>query len=733
MRRFFVTVAACACLTGVAHAQSQAEYRVSRAPEPPRIDGVLDDAAWKAAPMPTGSWASYNPNRGDAMPDHFRIEARVAYDDRNVYFAFHCFDNEPDKIRTTVTRRDRAFSDDWLAVSLDSAGTGQAAYHLFTNPSGSQMDAVNTSASGEQFDADVVWHSAGRTTADGYIIEVQIPLQTLRFAEADDVRMGLVLMRKVSRIGYSYAWPEMLPGQWVFDRPAHLIFSNLKPRRLVEALPSVTYGVTQDRSNTTSWNGADDKWNAGISGKLGITSGITLDGTINPDFSQVESDAFQVQVNQRFPVFFSEKRPFFMEGMGLFNLAGTGGDGNMRTAVHTRRIVDPIYGAKVTGTVGKTTFGVLNALDDKPESRIAIGPDGEDLPVPNRGFTIGRATYALRRSDYVGAIFTNTHLDGRYNTVAGGDISLRPSTTQSVSATLLASKTSDRIRDTSGNAMQAKYEYETRRVSLGTQVEHYDENFQMDTAFINRTGFTGAWWYAGLNLYPKAGENFWIQRINPFLFAKAAKDRAQDGTEKGINTGLRFNVTRQGFINFFNYRGDEAWQGQSFDVGNTGIYAEQQTLRWLRLYGEINGGAAIFYDIANPFQGRRRSAQFGVTLQPNQNLSQSIDFDHVRFEHEATGEQVYDVNIVNSRTTYQFNRNFLVRLLAQYDSSARRVLTDALASYELVAGTVFHAGYGSLYERRAGVDNAFVPVEQGRRYLAVNRGLFFKASYVHRF
>ena len=228
------------------------------------------------------------------------------------------------------------------------------------------MDALNTSASGEQFDADMVWFSGARTTADGYIVEVQIPLQTLRFSGGDEVNMNLVFFRKVSRIGYSYAWPEMLPGQWVFDRPSRLIFSNLKPRRLVEVLPSVTYGINQQRETSSSWSSADDKYNFGASGKIGITSGITLDGTINPDFSQVESDAFQVQVNQRFPVFFSEKRPFFMEGMGLFNIAGTGGDGNMRTAVHTRRIVDPIYGSKLTGTLGKTAFGVLNAVDDSP-------------------------------------------------------------------------------------------------------------------------------------------------------------------------------------------------------------------------------------------------------------------------------------------------------------------------------------------------------------------------------
>ena len=234
-----------------------------------------------------------------------------------------------------------------------------------------------------------------------YIVEVQIPLQTLRFDAADDVRMGLVLLRKVSRLGYSYAWPELLPGQWVFDRPAHLVFGKLEPRRLVEALPSATYAVDQQRANPARSSGVNDKWNVGISGKLGITPGITLDGTINPDFSQIESDTFQVQMSQRCPVFVSEKRPFFMEGMGLFNLAGTGGNSNMRRAVHTRRIVDPVFGSKITGTIGKTTFGVLNAMDDQPEEVVAPGDDGKTA---NRMFTIARATYALGRSDYVGVL-----------------------------------------------------------------------------------------------------------------------------------------------------------------------------------------------------------------------------------------------------------------------------------------------------------------------------------------
>src|SRR5262245_17428839 len=448
-----------ACLLGLGasgvSAQDRPEFRVERAAQPPKIDGVLDDDIWQQMPpMALGDWLSYNPNRGDKMAAELRTDIRIAYDDRNLYFAFQCFDNEPDKIRTNVSRRDTAFNDDWVAISLDSAATGQTAYHLFVNPSGSQMDALNTTASGEQFDADFVWYAVGKTTSDGYAVEIQLPLQTLRFASGDDVKMGILFFRKISRIGISYSWPSLPPGQWVFDRHARLRFDHLKQPRLVEALPSITYGVNQTRATVQRWDPLDGKPDVGLSGKFGITSSITLDGTINPDFSQVESDAFQVQVNQRFPIFFSEKRPFFMEGMGLFNVAGTGGDGNMRTAVHTRKIVNPLWGSKVTGTAGKTTFGVLNALDQSPpdevDANVAVDrPIGED-----KFFTIARATYALRKADYVGAIATDTEHAGRSNRVVGGDLFLKPKAPVTVTATFLTTQTAGDGGESSGSAVQ---------------------------------------------------------------------------------------------------------------------------------------------------------------------------------------------------------------------------------------------------------------------------------------
>ena len=687
--------------------------------------------------MPTGQWKSYNPNRGDDMPDVYKTDVRITYDDRNVYFAFHCFDNEPDKIRTNVAKRDAAFSDDWIAISLDSAGTGQAAYHLFSNPSASQMDALNTSASGEQFDADMVWFSGARTTADGYVVEVQIPLQTLRFSGGDEVNMNLVFFRKVSRIGYSYAWPEMLPGQWVFDRPSRLIFSNLKPRRLVEVLPSVTYGINQQRETSSAWSAADDKYNFGASGKIGITSGITLDGTINPDFSQVESDAFQVQVNQRFPVFFSEKRPFFMEGMGLFNIAGTGGDGNMRTAVHTRRIVDPIYGSKLTGTIGKTAFGVLNAVDDSPTPPFTI--EGEPFNVPNKVTTVGRATYGLRRSDYVGGIFTHTLHDGRNNLVAGGDISLRRRRAHSLSATFLTSRTTDRESCATLSRQHARRRptrYATRRWFMTNQVEHYDEDFVMDTAFYNRTGFTGAWSFGEVSFYPKST---WMQRIHPFYFAKYGA-RSHPGRRRGLPPH-RHPLQRHapGLLQLLARPRPRDLAGHEVqDVGSDfNFFGNMQALRWLNLSGNYRHGPAIFYDEIDPFQGRSRSFNIETTMQPNQHLSQNLEFTNVRFTRPSTGALVYDVDIVNSKTTYQFDKHFLVRFLAQYDSSQNRVLTDFLASYEFVPGTVFHVGYGSLYEKGFGsvepVPGRENPADPSNRYLMINRGLFLKASYLRRF
>src|SRR3989454_8577261 len=574
MRPTLTAVLIILCAAIALHAEERPAFHIARATDPPKVDGILNDEAWNREPLPLGEWVSYNPLRGGHADQ--RTDVRIAYDDRYIYFAFHCFDNEPDKIRTTITRRDTAFNDDWIALSLDSAGTGQTAYHLFVNPSGIQMDALNTSASGEQFEADLLWDSSGKVTNDGYTVEIRLPLQTIRFSGGDEVRMRILFFRKISRTGVSYSWPDMPPGQWVFDNPAHLLFSNLKQPQLIELLPSITYGINQTRATPDRWNPADGKASVGMSGKFGVTSNITLDGTVNPDFSQVESDAFQVQVNQRFPIFYSEKRPFFMEGMGLFNIAGTGGDGNMRTGVHTRRIINQAWGSKLTGTTRTVTFGLLNASDQCPQD---IGDRGEAVAGKSKLFTIARATYSLGQSDYIGAITIDTEHAGRHNRVVGGDLSVKLTPSQDFSATFLTSQTG--ITSTTNShptASQITYSYNTRRYTWSNQVEHYGRDFQMDTAFYNRTGFTSGWSFGEVNFYPKEGG--WLKRVHPIYWTKRGRDQVQGGNEEFLNAGMRFDFTRQGFLSISHTRGHEPWRGQRYKTGGRiNMFGSVQILR----------------------------------------------------------------------------------------------------------------------------------------------------------
>ena len=709
-------------------AQTLPDFHVSRAGMPPKIDGDLSDAVWEGPPLVLEEWVSYNPLRGEKNGPP--TEVRVAYDDRYLYFAFHCFDNEPDRIRTTLSKRDNAFNDDWVGLSLDSAATGQTAYHLFVNPSGIQMDALNTASSSESFEADFVWDSAGKVTHDGYIVEIRLPLQTIRFNGGSNVRMGILFWRHVSRSGVSYSWPDLPPGLWVFNRHAHLVFDELEQRKLVELLPSVTLPINQTRATPDRWNDSTGTGHLGLNAKYGITSNVTLDATVHPDFSQVESDAFQVRENQRFPIFYSEKRPFFMEGMGLFNIAGTGNDGNMRTAVHTRRIIEPFWGTKLTGTSGKTTFGVLSASDATPE---AIGDRGAEIAGINKLFTIARATYGLGESNYIGGIVTDTEHAGRHNRVAGGDLSLRLSRLHQFSATFLASQTGIVSETTAhGSAAQVSYNYNTRRITFLSQIEHYDKDFHMDTAFYNRTGFTSGWSYAEVDFYPKANNRFGVQRVLPFFFGKYGYDQVQQGQESLRNVGMRFNFTRQGFLSVSYVWGYEPWLGYRFRTGGgLNTFGNVQILRWLHVNGNFSQGQQVFYDPVNPFQGDAINGSLGITLQPNQHINQDIQYNTVRFDRASTGEPVFTVHIVNTRSTYQFNKHFLVRLLEQFDSSRDQLLTDLLASYEFVPGTVFQAGYGSIFER-AGFEDG-VPLPNTGRYLTVSRGLFFKISYLYRF
>jgi hypothetical protein len=716
----FLLVVCLALCAGSASAQEfvRPELRATRVTTPPAIDGVLDDAAWQNAQLPIGEFLSYNPLHGSTVPQ--KTSVWMSYDSDYLYFAFRCDDPEPSSIKTSVTRRDNIWQDDWVGLSLDALGSGQLSYHLMVNASGVQLDMLNSVAGGEDTSPDWIWDSASQLTETGFSAEIRLPLQSIRFAGGPDTRMGVLFWRRVSRLGVSVAWPPLEPGSWVFERHANLHFADIQPRLVREVLPSATYGRTTLRDSPGRWGASDSRSDVGLSAKLGLTSTIVLDATVNPDFSQVESDAFQVEVNQRFPVFFGEKRPFFMEGAGIFALAGAGnGDNTLRAAVHTRRIIDPIFGAKLTGTAGRLAFGTLTAVDEA----------GED----NRFFNIGRAQYALGSGSYIGALYTNVESSGTHNRVAGADMRWRIDDAQQVNTFVLASTSRGGVDvdSTSGLGAQLGYDFFTRKWGASGTFEHYGTGFQMDTAFMNRVGVTGAWGYVERNFYPDNTKHPWLRRFTIFSFTQGGDDEFAGGGEFLTLAGVRLAMTRQGNLRVDYMAGHEHWAGERFKRGRPRISGNMQVFRWLAVEGFYGRGHSIFYDPVDPYQGRSIDINFGVTLQPSGRLAQTIEYQRVMFDEAVTRQRVYTLDIVNTRTTYQFTRALAVRGIAQFDSSRRRVLTDFLGSYEPRPGTVVYAGYGALVEQREFIDGQWVPMQGA--YLTTQRGLFLKASYLYRF
>jgi len=726
-RRFLTLVLLPLAVAG--HAEDRSRIEPSRTTAPPVIDGLLDDAAWQGAPLALGDWLTYNPLNGEKLAQETQV--RVAYDDRYLYFAFHCVDPEPDKVRSTLSRRDNLWNDDWTGLSLDSVGNGQSSYDMFVNAVGVQGDVLTTPSAGENSAPDWVWDSAGRRTSVGYDVEIRLPLTSIRFVSGSEVRMGILFWRRVSRLGMSASWPYVPAGKSFIERHAMMVLHDLKRPLTLELIPSVTYSRRQVRTTPGAFGPADSNPEAGLSVKYGVTSSATVEGTVNPDFSQVESDAFQVEVNQRYPLFYSEKRPFFMEGMGSFELAGVGGDAVMRTAVDTRTIVDPRWGAKSTGTAGRLGFGVL-AAGDEASGRQLEGDPANPFLGERKGFFVGRGQYSLGRASYLGAILTDTELGEGHNRVAGADVSLKLGH-HSASATLLASGTlsPDGKDAKDGLGGQAFYAYETKRILFISQAEHYDTGFQMDTAFLRQTGITQGWSFVAPSFYPDAKKHPWLKRVVPFVFARYGRDRVQGGTPWTVVPGLRMHFTRQGFFRVDTAFGEEPWALRTFRTTETRIMGQAQLTRWLNVYARTSFGESIYYDPGDPFLGRQRTYSGGLGLQPSSRFNQSVSYDRVEFDRTSDGTRVYTVDVLNTRTTFQFNRQFFLRAIVQYDSSLHQVLTDFLASYELLPGTVAYAGYGSLLDKREW-DGAGWTAGLGR-YGTTERSFFFKASYIHRF
>src|SRR5512135_2854041 len=384
-RRLAVFAAALALLAGAWPRRAAAEpgfFRPLRTATPPAIDGRLDDAVWREAPS-VALTRTFIPDFGREASE--RTIAYMAYDAETLYFAFRCYDREPDKIKASLANRDTIRAEDFICINLDSFNDQQSLYAFYVNPLGIQTDSRFASGT-EDFSVDFVWTSAGRLDPDGYSVELAVPFKSLRYAGRKRVEMSIFFERRVSRRSEHSSYPALDParGYAFLTQMMPLELEAIKPYTLLEVLPAYTYQDGAERLDgvLAGRRGVHD---GHLTAKLGLTSQLVLDGTYNPDFSQVEADAGQVDVNLRSDLFFPEKRPFFLEGSEMFKLAA-GGAGPLQAVVHTRTIVDPRVGFKLSGKVGaRNTVASIFALDEAPAA-------GTGLPLSDRyaGFAVVR-------------------------------------------------------------------------------------------------------------------------------------------------------------------------------------------------------------------------------------------------------------------------------------------------------------------------------------------------------
>ena len=721
--------------------------------QPPAIDGRLDDEVWAEAAHIT-EFVQISPL--DGAPGTERTEVFIAYDSANIYLGFHAHYENPDMMRANRSDRDRTPGDDAFVIYIDPFLDQQRAYVFSVNAYGVQGDAILSARSGgggfgggggdggprgffgpPRGDRtwDTLFESGGRVVQDGFTAEMAIPFKSLRYPRRGGNaphRWGFQIARRIRGKNETVVWSPVhrdvagfLPQMGVLDG-----MTGLSTSRNIEILPTFTAFQFGALDNAGSFRNDRAKPEGGVNFKYGVTSNLTADVTFNPDFSQIESDRPQIEVNQRFALFYPELRPFFLEGAEIFQFRGP------VNLVHTRTIVDPRYGAKLTGKAGDTTIGVMYANDEAP----GYADDVTDRGLGQSAQTfVGRMRYDLYSESYVGAIVTSREFAGSSNQVAGLDSNFRLGDTHSFGVRAVGTQDTDLDGlETSGFLLDASIRSTGRNLSYFLAHYALSPDFRTDVGFVRRVdqratfaNIRYAWWPE--NWIVSWGPNFTYMRGHNF-----AGDLDDEQFNAGVNlsfmNNIRFdgNISREmerfGGINFhktrFSYMGvNSASRRVSFGIGS-------------------NGGDQVYYDEERPYLGRDFGWRTFLNLRFVSRWSTRIFVDTNRFINvTAAGEDdlVFDVNIFRTQTTYQFTDRLLFRNISEFHSFDQRLNLNFLLTYRINAGTVFYVGYddryqqGDLISRDAngdGIDDRYFPTVS---MLRTNRAFFTKLQYLFRY
>ena len=731
---------------------------IVRTREAPRIDGRLDDAVWRNATHLT-EFVQIAPVEG--APGSERTEVWMAYDDDNLYFAFYAHYSDPGMIRVFRADRDEIRGDDRISVLFDTFLDQQRAYQFSVNGYGVQGDSIvnatgrmssssrsmsmssgSSSGTGSRsggggmssmsssgafgiFGDDswnALFETGGVVVSDGWTAEMAIPFKSLRYPARPGGaphRWGFQITRIIRGKSEAQSWAPIsrsVAGQMTQFGVLEGL-ADLSQSRNIEILPELT-GV-QFGSLDTGTGGYDERdpdGELGVGVKYGITPNLTADFTYNPDFSQIESDRPQVETNQRFALFYPEQRPFFLEGQDIFETA------TPVTLVHTRTIVDPRLGAKLTGKVGNATLGVVVA-DDEAAGRL------DDRSDPMYGASaqsfIGRARYDLYAESYLGGIATAREFGDTYNRIAGVDGRFRLSRTQRVSFLAIASDTRDDVDGAlAGEVFEADFTSQGRNLGYGVAHSRIAPGFRTATGFVPRVDVQQTSAHLSYRWWPETNILSWgpsVSYLRLYDFAGVLQDEQVQGT---ASIQLRNNVNFFGTVS----RTLERYEEIDFRKNGYGFFGVVSG-RVLSIVGGINWGDGVFYS-ASPFLGRSTTGNFLVRWNATSRLRTELTGVFSAFDNPIEGTEIFNVKIFRARTTYQFTDRLLLRHIMEHNTLAVTLGNNVLLTYRINAGTVAHLGYDARYQQGRQIDSLLFPTAQ---LLRQNRAFFGKISYLFRY
>ncbi len=450
----------------------------------------------------------------DGEPVSEKTDAYLGYDAKGLYVVYLAFDSQPQDVRGRMTRRESAFSDDFVELTLDTYQDKRRGFTFWSNPLGIQAEATWTEGNGPDWSWDTVWKTEGKRTPKGYMVLMSIPFRSLRFTSAQLQDWGVVLLRVIQRKNEWSYWPHVSSKVNGRLNQAGTLkgMEKISPGRNLQFIP---YGIMRsyrsldNRVTPTRYGGETIAGDVGLDAKIVLKDRFALDLTVNPDFSQVESDSPQVTVNQRFEVFFPEKRPFFLENASYF-----------RTPIDlafTRRIADPNYGLRLTGKQGKYAVGALFADDSSPGKSVL---SGDPLDGKKAYFGLMRVNRDIGKENSIGLIYAHREFEGDSNRVGGIDARFKWAKNYFMNGQALAS--SSQFADGSylaGPAYTFNAGYEGHKFNINTAYNDNGDGFRTRTGFFRRTEIRRISHFANYRWRPAGkklvnwGPNFWIMHL----------------------------------------------------------------------------------------------------------------------------------------------------------------------------------------------------------------------------